>query len=133
MAQQRGARRKTDGLSRLITERDVYLFKKGSHFKLYDKLGSHLIESEGVSGVRFAVWAPGAREVAVIGSFNDWDAQANPLNQRLQGSGIWEAFVPAVEKGDLYKYHIVSEHDGFRVDKGDPYAFTGRRPRARLL
>jgi 1,4-alpha-glucan branching enzyme len=112
----------------LITDHDVYLFKEGSHYKLYDKLGSHLIEVAGVRGAQFAVWAPNAREVSVVGEFNEWVSGANRLEQRQEGSGIWEGFIPALERGANYKYHIVSQLNDYRVDKGDPYAFRWEPP-----
>ncbi len=112
----------------LITDHDVYLFKEGSHYKLYDKLGSHLIEVDGVRGAQFAVWAPNAREVSVVGEFNEWVSGANRLEQRQEGSGIWEGFIPALEKGANYKYHIVSQLNDYEVDKGDPYAFRWEPP-----
>jgi 1,4-alpha-glucan branching enzyme len=112
----------------LITDHDVYLFKEGSHFKLYDKLGSHLIEIEGVRGAQFAVWAPNASDVSVIGEFNGWEPGANRLVQRQEESGIWEGFIPALENGANYKYHIVSRLNDYEVDKGDPYAYRWEPP-----
>ena len=85
----------------LITEQDLYLFNEGSHFKLYDKLGAHLMEQDGKKGVSFAVWAPNARKVSVIGDFNQWNKTKNPLRSRAS-SGIWEGFIPGLEKGFLY-------------------------------
>src|SRR3990167_1872462 len=90
--------------SNLITDHDTYLFKEGNHFRLYDKLGSHLMEVDGIAGAHFAVWAPNGASVSVIGSFNEWNPKARPLRHRPDGSGIWEGFIPAVRKGDLYKY-----------------------------
>ncbi len=108
----------------LLTDHDVYLFKEGSHSRLYEKLGSHLMEADGVSGTLFAVWAPNAEKVSVMGDFNGWNNASHQLTQRWDGSGIWEGFVPGVGNGSLYKYHIVSRHGGYRVDKGDPFAFA---------
>ena len=110
-----------NGMS-LLTEDDLYLFNEGNHFRLYDKLGAHPVVSQGTSGVYFAVWAPNAREVAVMGDFNNWSIKAHPLHQRGQ-SGIWEGFVPGLEKGVLYKYHIISHVRDYRVDKADPFGF----------
>ncbi|MGO9020488.1 MAG: 1,4-alpha-glucan branching protein GlgB [Syntrophobacteraceae bacterium] len=106
----------------LITEHDAYLFKEGSHFKLYEKMGSHIVNVDGVTGTFFAVWAPNAIKVSVIGDFNVWDKEAHPLSVRRDGSGIWEGFIPELGQGAIYKYHIVSRKNGYRVDKGDPYA-----------
>ncbi|MFC1658302.1 1,4-alpha-glucan branching protein GlgB [Candidatus Omnitrophota bacterium] len=108
----------------LFTEHDIYLFKEGNHFRLYDKLGSHQMTINGINGVYFAVWAPNAQKVSVMGEFNGWDQKADCLDCRWDGSGIWEGFIPDAKNGQLYKYHIVSRHNGFQVDKGDPYAFS---------
>ena len=104
----------------LLTGFDVSLFRAGKHFRIYKKLGSHLVEVEGQKGAYFGVWAPNARDVAVIGSFNGWNPAAHPLVPRWDGSGIWEGFIPGVNKGDLYKYRIIS-HEGRRLEKTDPY------------
>ncbi len=103
----------------LLTDYDIYLFRRGEHFRLYRKLGAHLEEG----GARFAVWAPNASRVSVIGTFNDWDPSAHPLRPREDGSGIWEGFVEGVRKGDLYKYRVVSRYGGYTADKADPFAF----------
>jgi 1,4-alpha-glucan branching enzyme len=106
----------------LLTKDDLYLFNEGSHFRLYRKLGAHPVEVEGRSGTYFAVWAPDAEGVSVIGDFNGWDGRKNKLS--LKGSsGIWEGFLPGVERGTLYKYHIQSRYHGDRMDKLDPYGF----------
>ncbi len=107
----------------LLTDYDIHLFKEGSHFHLHHKLGSHLAAIDGVKGVYFAVWAPNAERVTVIGNFNSWDNAAHPLEARWDGSGIWEGFIPGLEKGEIYKYHIVSRAQGLTTDKGDPYAY----------
>lgn len=107
----------------LLTEQDIYLFKEGNHFKLYEKLGSHVMEVEGEVGTLFAVWAPNAKSVSVIGDFNGWNPTSHPLGVRWDGSGIWEGFIPGVGKGSVYKYHIVSRQNGYVVDKGDPFSF----------
>lgn len=104
----------------LLTDFDVSLFRAGKHFRIYRKLGSHLLEVEGKQGAFFAVWAPNARNVSVIGSFNGWNPAAHPLAPRWDGSGIWEGFIPGVKKGDLYKYHLISG-EGRRLEKTDPY------------
>jgi 1,4-alpha-glucan branching enzyme len=107
----------------LLTDQDIYLFKEGNHFRLYQKLGSHMMMSGGVEGTYFAVWAPNAEHVSVIGDFNQWNPKSHPLEVRWDGSGIWEGFIPGITKGILYKYHIMSKHNGHTVDKGDPFAF----------
>jgi len=106
----------------LLTEEDLYLFNQGSQFRLYGKLGAHSLTAEGVEGTYFAVWAPNAQQVSVMGDFNGWDKASHPLRPRGR-SGIWEGFVPGVGKGALYKYHLVSRYNGYRVDKTDPFAF----------
>jgi 1,4-alpha-glucan branching enzyme len=115
------------GVSRL-TDYDVYLFREGKHFRLYEKLGAHPMEVDGTAGTLFAVWAPNAERVSVIGDFNGWDPEAHPLAPRWDGSGIWEGFIPGVVHGSLYKYHIVSRYGGYSVDKGDPLAFFWETP-----
>ncbi|MGA1791672.1 MAG: alpha-amylase family glycosyl hydrolase, partial [bacterium] len=107
----------------LFTEQDIYLFKEGNHFRLYEKLGSHPMTAEGAEGTYFAVWAPNAERVSVIGDFNGWNRDAHPLALRWDGSGIWEGLIPGVGKGRLYKYHILSKYNNYRVDKGDPFSF----------
>ena len=107
----------------LFTDHDIYLFREGSHFRLYDKLGSHAIRDGQREGVYFAVWAPNAERVSVIGDFNGWDPQSHPLGPRWDSSGIWEGFIPGVRNGDLYKYHLLSQNSGYEVDKGDPFSF----------
>ena len=114
------------GISRL-TEHDIYLFREGSHFRLYDKLGAHCMQVGAQHGVLFAVWAPNARAVSVIGDFNDWTPHTHALASRPDGSGIWEGFIANVAHGDCYKYRIES-HNGHNVDKGDPYARFWQTP-----
>lgn len=105
----------------IITEDDVFLFNEGSHFRLHEKLGSHIMRSESREGVFFAVWAPDAEYVSVIGDFNMWDKAVHPLGSRGQ-SGMWEGFIPGLGEGALYKYHIRSRHNGYEMEKGDPFA-----------
>jgi 1,4-alpha-glucan branching enzyme len=112
----------------LFTDHDIYLFKEGNHFQLYDKLGSHPMTSDGVEGTYFSVWAPNAERVMVIGDFNGWNQDSHPLRARWDESGIWEGFISGIRKGDTYKYHIVSRYNKYRVDKGDPYAFYWELP-----
>src|SRR3954468_19447414 len=113
-----------------ITDQDLYLFNEGTHFRLYEKLGAHSGTDGDREGTWFAVWAPDAEWVSVIGDFNDWDKRATLMTQRAQ-SGIWEAFVPDVTPGVRYKYHVVSRYRGYRADKADPFAFYAETPPAR--
>ncbi len=108
----------------LLTDDDFYLFNEGSHFHLHQKLGSHILTVEGEEGTYFAVWAPNAEQVFVMGDFNSWNKTSHPLYARGQ-SGIWEGFVAGVGKGAFYKYHIVTKYQGYRVDKADPFALYG--------
>ncbi len=110
-----------------LTGDDLYLFNEGSHFRLYQKLGAHPMTVEGRDGTHFAVWAPDARQVSVVGDFNGWDKSSHPLSPQGQ-SGIWEGFIPGVTKGAVYKYHIESRYRGYKVDKADPFAFYGEIP-----
>lgn len=108
----------------LLTDYDIHLYKEGSHFRLYEKLGAHLITVDGAQGVYFGVWAPNAKSVSVIGNFNGWEPGSHKLGPRWDGSGLWEGFIPGLKKGEIYKYYIVSNHNGYKVDKGDPFAFS---------
>ncbi len=112
----------------LLTEHDIYLFKEGSHFNLYDKLGSHILSVDGMKGTYFAVWAPNAERVSVIGDFNQWNRDDHSLKAREDSSGIWEGFIPDISHGAAYKYYVVSRYNGYRVEKGDPYAFHWESP-----
>jgi 1,4-alpha-glucan branching enzyme len=111
----------------LLTDYDVSLFKSGKHFKLYEKLGSHVIEYKGVIGTYFGVWAPNAQYVAVIGNFNGWDRGSHPLNPRWDSSGIWEGFIPHVGNGETYKYFMNSPN-GEDLEKSDPFALRWELP-----
>ena len=106
----------------LLSDDDLYLFNEGSHYRLYEKLGAHPLIVSGVEGTYFAVWAPNARQVSVIGNFNGWHKTSHALRSRGQ-SGIWEGFIPGVGKGLLYKYHLISQYHNYRVEKADPFAF----------
>ncbi|RXM46242.1 1,4-alpha-glucan branching protein GlgB [Flavobacterium sp. YO12] len=112
----------------LFTDFDIDLFKAGKHFKLYEKLGAHLIEVNGVKGVYFAVWAPTAQTVSVVGDFNYWTQGEHVLNVRWDSSGIWEGFIPEITKGALYKYKIQSNIDGIVTEKADPFALYCEKP-----
>lgn len=111
----------------LLTDYDVHLFREGRHLRIYEKLGSHCITLEGVDGVQFAVWAPSAKEVRLIGSFNDWNRESHVLFPRLDSSGIWEGFVAGIKFGDIYKYLIILD-EGEELEKGDPYARSWEVP-----
>lgn len=111
-----------------LSEMDIYLFKQGTHTKLYDKLGSHSMEFEKQSGVYFALWAPNAAFVSVRGDFNDYSTDAHPLKLRGDESGIWEGFIAGVEQGLTYKYHIVSKFHNIVHDKSDPFGFYAELP-----
>jgi 1,4-alpha-glucan branching enzyme len=103
-----------------LSAADIYLFNEGNHVQLWHKLGAHYERERG--GTHFAVWAPNARQVSVIGEFNDWNKHSHPL-QPQQSSGIWEGIIPDVGQGTIYKYHIVSHRGNFEVDKADPFGF----------
>jgi 1,4-alpha-glucan branching enzyme len=105
----------------LLTEDDLYIFNEGSHFRVYEKLGAHLLKVNDTEGAYFAAWAPDAEDVAVIGDFNGWDKKSHYLSPRGQ-SGIWEGFIPGVVKGSSYKYHIRSRFHEYHADKADPFA-----------
>lgn len=111
----------------MLTEFDVNLFKSGKLFRAYEKLGSHSVEVDGEWGYYFAVWAPSAKAVSVVGDFNDWNRSAHALSVRMDGSGIWEGFIPGLKKGLLYKYAIDSQ-DGRQLTKGDPYSWFWEVP-----
>jgi len=111
----------------LLSDDDLYLFNEGSHLRLYEKLGSHAVAVDGIKGTYFAVWAPNAERVSVIGDFNAWDKGSHRLQPRGQ-SGIWEGFVPGVRAGACYKYWVQSRYHGYRVEKADPLAFHAETP-----
>jgi 1,4-alpha-glucan branching enzyme len=111
----------------LLSDHDLYLFNEGSHVKLYERLGSHPMNMHGTDGTNFAVWAPNAQSVSVMGSFNGWNNANHYLSPR-GASGIWEGFVPGVRQGESYKYHVVSRYHGYKVDKADPFAFHAETP-----
>lgn len=106
----------------VLTDFDLYLFGEGSHYKKYEKLGAHIMEINGIKGVHFAVWAPNAKRVSVIGDFNKWDGRRHPMRV-LGSSGIWEIFIPGFNEGDLYKFEIKSKFNNYIAVKSDPYAF----------
>ncbi|MDB5158324.1 MAG: glgB, partial [Mucilaginibacter sp.] len=110
-----------------FTDFDIALFKSGKHYKLYEKLGSHVVEHNGVVGTYFSVWAPNAQYVSVIANFNGWDRGSHPLFIRWDGSGIWEGFIPDVGNGEVYKYFIHSS-TGEHLEKSDPFALRWEVP-----
>lgn len=112
----------------LLTAYDIDLFKSGKHYKLYEKLGAHLVEYKNTQGTCFAVWAPNAAMVSVIGNWNGWNNQSHKLMARGDESGIWEGFIPHVGKGEAYKYFIQSNFGGAAFEKGDPFAFYWEQP-----
>jgi 1,4-alpha-glucan branching enzyme len=110
----------------LLTEFDLYLHAEGTHYESYNSLGSHIVEFGDVEGVRFAVWAPNAEVVCLVGDFNHWDTRRYPM--RLRNSGIWEIFIPGIGAGVPYKYFVRSRHLGHRQLKADPYGFSSEVP-----
>jgi 1,4-alpha-glucan branching enzyme len=110
----------------MLSDHDAYLFREGTHSRMYDQLGCHLDEG----GASFAVWAPNAAAVSVIGEWNRWDASAHPLQPAGDGSGIWYGRVDGVQHGQVYKYRIVARDDDYAVDKADPYGFCTELPPA---
>lgn len=112
----------------LFTDHDIFLFKQGRHFQLYNKLGSRLMEFEGIKGAYFAVWAPNAESVFVMGEFNGWNRYSHPLAVRWDSSGIWEGFIAGIEQGQLYKYLVRSKLGGKEFERGDPFAFHCETP-----
>lgn len=112
----------------LFSEFDINLFKAGKHYRLYEKFGSHIMTLDGVEGTYFAVWAPSAKTVSVIGDFNYWIEGEHKLNVRWDESGIWEGFIPNVGKGSTYKYKIQSHHNDIKTEKADPYARRCEHP-----
>lgn len=117
----------SSGWFSLFSDFDVALFKAGKHYRLYQKLGAHPVTHQGKTGMYFAVWAPNARYVSVIGDFNGWDRERHSMQARWDNSGIWEIFVAGVNLGECYKYFIES-HNGYRVEKGDPYGYQWETP-----
>jgi 1,4-alpha-glucan branching enzyme len=111
----------------LLSGQDIYLFNEGRQYRAYNKMGAHLLDAGDDQGACFSVWAPNAREVSVIGNFNRWDPDAHPLRARAS-SGIWEGFLPGIKKGDLYKFHIRSHHQGYVGDKADPFGIWHEKP-----
>jgi 1,4-alpha-glucan branching enzyme len=112
----------------LLSEFDIHLFASGKHSRIYEKLGSSIVEVKGVEGAYFAVWAPNADGVSVIGSFNQWDRHAHVLKPRWDSSGIWEGFIPGISDGEIYKYAIKIRGTSQYIEKGDPFAEMWETP-----
>jgi 1,4-alpha-glucan branching enzyme len=118
----------TDSAKAFISDFDVHLFSEGTHLHIYEKLGAHPAEVKGVKGIHFALWAPNATSVSVIGDFNKWDASQNPMTF-LASSGIWTCFIPALVDGTIYKYYVQG-HNGYAAEKCDPLGFAAEmRPK----
>jgi 1,4-alpha-glucan branching enzyme len=111
----------------LLTDQDLYLFNEGSNYRIHEKMGAHLVIYNNQPGAIFSVWAPNARTVSVVGTFNSWNPVLNRLESR-GSSGIWEGFIPGAIKGALYKFHIESKQHGYRVDKADPIGLLHEKP-----
>ncbi len=109
----------------LLTDYDRHLLNEGTHWTSYERLGAHLRTVNGVTGVNFAVWAPNAEAVSVIGDFNEWDGRRHPMSKHIP-SGFWELFIPEIGEGTLYKYAV--KHCGNVVEKSDPYGFAAEVP-----
>src|SRR5215469_10801109 len=114
--------RKASALDPTLSEFDLHLFAEGTHARAYEKLGAHITESDGRRGVYFAVWAPNAKLVSIIGDFNSWNPAANVM--RASQAGIWGGFVPDIDQGVVYKYHVESQYRNYQVDKADPFGFA---------
>ena len=112
------------GVPSLFSDFDLYLFGQGKQYHIYENFGAHIRTINGVTGVNFAVWAPHARTVSVIGDFNNWNRSATPMHRRHIDLGVWECFVPDLHVGVIYKYSIYSYVDNYTVDKTDPYGFA---------
>ena len=111
----------------MLTDQDIYLFREGTNGRLYDELGASML---GESGARFAVWAPNAAAVSVIGDWNGWDARSDTLAERSDSSGVWEGIAPHAKRGQTYKYRIESRINGYCVEKADPFAILSELPPA---
>ncbi len=110
----------------LLSDYDLHLFGESSHLEIYSKMGAQLRTIDGVQGVNYAVWAPNARSISVVGNFNRWDGRRNPMRKRIP-SGVWELFVPGIGAGEHYKYRVTAQH-GEVIDKSDPYGFAAELP-----
>ena len=111
-----------------LGEKDLHFFSEGTHTRLYEHLGAHLVKEGRASGVRFSVWAPNAASVSVVGDWCHWDPDGGPALERVESSGIWSAFVPGIAAGTAYKFHIRSQFHDYRVNKTDPFGFLHEEP-----
>ena len=109
-----------------LSEFDLFLFHQGTNFRAYEMLGAHVMEQNGKKGVRFTVWAPHAKEVSVVGDFNNWDTRVNKMSKLGDGE-IWNLFIPDVGPGTVYKYAILPQHEGPHIMKADPYGFFAEK------
>lgn len=109
-----------------LSDEDLYLFNEGNHYEIYEKLGAHVREINGVTGVNFAVWAPNARAISLVGDFNDWDGRRHPMRKRIP-SGIWELFLPDLKPGEIYKFRVTDCY-GQQIEKSDPFGFYSELP-----
>ncbi|ORT99205.1 1,4-alpha-glucan (glycogen) branching enzyme, GH-13-type [Anaerovibrio sp. JC8] len=109
-----------------LSEFDLFLFHQGTNFRAYEMLGAHVIEQDGKKGVRFTVWAPHAKEVSVVGDFNNWDTRVNKMSKLGDGE-IWNLFIPDIGPGTVYKYAILPQHEGPHIMKADPYGFFAEK------
>ena len=117
----------------VLSDLDLYLYAEGKHWQIYDKLGAHLITHQGVQGVCFAVWAPNASRVSVVGNFNNWDGRRHLMRPR-GNSGIWEIFIPGLCEWDIYKYELLDKDGRLLPLKSDPFAFVSEmRPKTGSL
>jgi 1,4-alpha-glucan branching enzyme len=117
------------GFGPVLTDFDLHLLGEGTHLRNFERLGAHLRMHEGFRGVHFAVWAPNAQRVSVVGNFNHWDGRRHAMRNR-GATGIWELFIPDLSEGEVYKFEIKSRHHGYLVQKSDPYGFASElRPR----
>jgi 1,4-alpha-glucan branching enzyme len=116
--------------SSILSDFDLYLFGQGKHHRIYEKMGAHACTVNGVAGVNFAVWAPNAQTVSVIGDFNGWQHAAHPMHLRHIDLGVWECFIPGLQVGALYKYAVYSRYNNYVAEKSDPYGFAAElRPK----
>ncbi|HVB72697.1 MAG TPA: 1,4-alpha-glucan branching protein GlgB [Ktedonobacteraceae bacterium] len=121
---------KEQDIPSIFSDYDLYLFGQSKHYQIYEKMGAHPRVVNGVSGVNFAVWAPNALNVSVIGDFNGWNRSANTMQRRHNDLGVWECFVPGLQVGALYKFAVYSRYNNYTVDKTDPYGFAAElRPK----
>ena len=115
-------KKKEGVLQSTLSEFDLYLIGEGTHDRAYERLGAHLAEVAGQRGVQFAVWAPNAERVSVVGEFNNWNPESTPMRLHRE-AGVWEKFLPDIGSGTRYKYHVESRYGAYKVDKADPYGF----------